>query len=186
MGLKEQMTLIFYQTGKNVGTSVSRSIIGPGCPRGAKMTLQQAKVAILMNEADFGDDRKAQFMISSGGFPHGGIPQDQDISRAKPLWYGHFAVSHRSVTGASENVTEMPSIVEDLDFSESNNPGIRISNTLPEPDVSYRFTSWTNGAPPDSIDVFIALQVEMEYLETSRSQKSTWEMDELTAEETQQ
>lgn len=187
MGLTEQMLLTLYVSNVTPTTALERRPIGPSCPRGAKMTIGQAKIAVMGQLTNLSADRDQHVALASGA-PSAvvGIPSDNEISRLDPLWVGMFGMIHQQLTAVGVPVLEKPKIEVDLDFSESQHRGITIRSTGEGDNIGFNFYQWVDDDSAfDTIDIFISAQIEMEYIETSRSQEANWDMDNITAEETQ-
>lgn len=186
--MKEQITAVTYLQGVTVTAANQRILIGPNCPRGAKMTLQQAKIGIIMRNTVLQGDFQSTFALTAGRsnqLPLADL-SNQQVVRSKPLWMGHGGLTVEEVTAVGQRVLLMPTINEDLDFSESEHPGVTVFEDGDGDENGFTLNRWTEGITFPLIDIFASLQILLEYLDTSRSTSPTWSIDQSNEEEAQQ
>ena len=183
--MKEQIVAVRVVQSVTISSSNVSVLIGPHCPRGAKMTLQQAKIGILLKSLGANSDIEATFALTGGATPLGGDLTPSEIERLKAIWTGSRGVDYNELTAVGTSIVQKPFVDVDLEFSDSKHPGVTIREDS-DNNTGFFLSRWTEAGAPGEVDVHTSLQIELEYLETSRSREANWTIDQATEEEAQQ
>ncbi len=184
-GLKEELILVAYN-GVVITTGNFGSIqIGFVCPRGARLTMHRIKISIDPDDTVVNSASEVEVALHSGAPMAAVGKSDPRVRAAKFLWMDSARILFTSVTAVGENVLVAPKISVDLDYEDDPHPGVTISPTPDTPEVSFQLVHWDSGTPFTTITMAASMQATMEWLETSRSTKARWTMDEINTSENQ-
>lgn len=183
MGLIERIS--FAESAENAATQAIWAFdpIVPLIPRGSIGRIISTRIAAQGRSALLTSESSQMAIIKLPNIPV--IFNERELIDKKPLWVGYMGTEFEAGSTDTANVVvQNPSINELVSFKGHRSSQIRNVGTRSNEEAGWTIASRGRSGNLN-IDYFVSGEMEIEYIETSRSKRATWSMEQITEEETQ-
>lgn len=189
MGLKERTTVVISE--QDITVTDTPLILNSDrlieAPRGAVTRIAQVSVDVTMRP-NLTTSQRLHFSIMKNldTFPTGSVLATRFWRRQQPLAMGHMGVSFEAGATDTSNVVSIASKYSQIITPPSPDHKSwqqRVTGAGSNTVSGWIFRAWAQSGGTTIFDYTIIAEVEIEWIDTSRSRRATWTMDQMVEEE---